>query len=526
MTYLRQNYGNKVTPQSEKIPGSTQVANSAGGYSFAVDKWMRLQRFLILGTEGGSYYAVERKLTTENIDNLTACIKEDGIRTVDTIVLISESGRAPKNDPALFALAACSALGDDKTRAHALSNLPKVARIGTHLFHFAQYVSQYRGWGRGLRKAVANWYQLKTPDDLAFQAVKYQQRDGWGNSDLLRLSHPIPNNELTKNVYKYIVDTEIVNPVPEIITGFNKAMVATSEDEIIELIKEYKLTQEMIPTQFKNSAKVYKALLPNLGLTAIIRNLGNMSKCGFLEVGKWDAISAVVNKITNSENLHRSRVHPIAVLTASITYSNGRGTRSSGMWNVIPDVADALDKAFYLAFDNVESTGKRHILALDVSGSMSGGDVAGVSGLTPAMGAAAMSMITYKVEPKTAIMAFADQFRAIDISRASKLEDVIRKTSGISFGSTDCALPMTWALKNKIEADVFVIYTDSETWCGRIHPIQALREYRSKMNIPAKLIVVGMIANEFSIADPNDAGMLDIVGFDSAAPTVMADFIK
>ena len=31
--------------------------------------------------------------------------------------------------------------------------------------------------------------------------------------------------------------------------------------------------------------------------------------------------------------------------------------------------------------------------------------------------------------------------------------------------------------------------------------------------------------NRFTIADPNDAGMLDVVGFDLATPQVMADFV-
>jgi len=38
--------------------------------------------------------------------------------------------------------------------------------------------------------------------------------------------------------------------------------------------------------------------------------------------------------------------------------------------------------------------------------------------------------------------------------------------------------------------------------------------------------VVGMEANDFTIADPDDAGMLDVVGFDTAAPSVMSDFIR
>src|SRR5690349_9717755 len=103
----------KVTPQSEPIPGSTQVANSAGGYSFKVDDWTRLDRFLILGAEGGSYYATEQKLTKDNAAAVERCLQIDGLRTVARIVEISDSGRAPKNDPAILALAMAAKRGGD-----------------------------------------------------------------------------------------------------------------------------------------------------------------------------------------------------------------------------------------------------------------------------------------------------------------------------------------------------------------------------------------------------------------------------
>ncbi|MGO9985301.1 MAG: TROVE domain-containing protein, partial [Rhodomicrobium sp.] len=94
------------------------------------------------------------------------------------------------------------------------------------------------------------------------------------------------------------------------------------------------------------------------------------------------------------------------------------------------------------------------------------------------------------------------------------------------FGGTDCALPMLHAMEKGLKVDAFVVYTDSETWAGKIHPVQALKEYRTKTGIAAKLVVVGMVSNGFSIADPNDGGMLDVVGFDAAAPAVIADFIR
>jgi len=84
---------------------------------------------------------------------------------------------------------------------------------------------------------------------------------------------------------------------------------------------------------------------------------------------------------------------------------------------------------------------------------------------------------------------------------------------------------MVEALKHRWAVDAFVVFTDNETWAGNIHPAQALREYRERMGIAAKLVVVAMASNGFSIADPDDAGMLDVVGFDTATPGVLAEFI-
>ena len=158
MSYLNKWFNTKQTPQSAPIPGTSQVRNDNAGYVWAVDDWARLDRFLILGSEGGSYYASERKLTRENAEAVLRCIAADGARVVARIVEISEAGRAPKNDPALFALALAAKLGDEPTRRAAHRALPRVARIGTHLFHFAEYVKALGGWGRGTMRAFARWY--------------------------------------------------------------------------------------------------------------------------------------------------------------------------------------------------------------------------------------------------------------------------------------------------------------------------------------------------------------------------------
>jgi 60 kDa SS-A/Ro ribonucleoprotein len=66
----------------------------------------------------------------------------------------------------------------------------------------------------------------------------------------------------------------------------------------------------------------------------------------------------------------------------------------------------------------------------------------------------------------------------------------------VTFGGTDCAIPMIAAQQQNWEVDTFIVYTDNETWAGGIHPSQALAEYsRSSGFSQAKLVVVGMASN-------------------------------
>jgi len=537
-----------VTPQAERIPGTAQVPNSAGGYVWPVDKWVRFDRFLIFGSERGTYYIRERQLTVENAANARECITEDGPRAVRRIVEISAAGRAPSNDPALFALAACAGLGNDATRTMALEALPEVARTGTHLFHFLQYIRAFRGWGRGVRRAVGRWYTAKPAPAVAYQMLKYQARDGWAHRDALRLAHPKAPTVGHDVLFRYatkgwdgvleldgISDLDVVALIEAI-----KSLAQLTPNEAAKVIADMRLTREMVPTGLLTHAVVWEALLERMPLTALIRNLGTMTKVGLIASGA-SATQKVVDRLSGPETLRGARVHPIAVLVALKTYAQGRGMTGSGKWTPVTRVVDALDKAFYLSFDNAPTTGKRIMLALDVSGSM-GSPVLGMEFLTCREASAAVALVTAATEPEHRFVAFTkgdypSQWSAthgseyntglssLTISPRQRLDDVVRKLGNLPFGGTDCALPMVEALKHRWPVHAFVVFTDSETWAGNIHPTQALRDYRERMGIAAKLVVVAMTSNGFSIADPNDAGMLDVVGFDTATPSVLADFI-
>ncbi len=548
-TKYSQHFQTQETPQSQPIPGTDHVENSAGGFAWAVDDWTRFDRFLILGTEGGSYYASEQKLTIENAEAVMRCIKADGERVVKRIVEISEAGRAPKNNPALFALAMAAGMGNANTKKAALDALPKVARIGTHLFTFLENIQGFRGWGRGLRHAIGNWYNGKDAEQLAYQLVKYRQRNSWSHRDALRLASPTPSTSAHNALYRWVVASEVMGErevsrqerkdspmivkkyeainrelLPSLVSSFEAVQQAKEAKDVVRLIvANPNLSWEMIPTEFLGEAKVWEALLPNLPMTALLRNLARMTANGLI-APLSGAARMVAERLKDEERIRKARVHPIAVLGALTTYRQGHGARGQLSWEPVAEVVDALDQAFYLSFGNVRATGKRWLLALDVSGSMDGGEIAGMPGLTPRVASAALALVTARIEQRYAITGFSHQMVPISISPRQRLDDVVNTISRIPMGGTDCALPMIWALRNKVEVDAFVVYTDSETWYGNIHPVQALQEYRRKTGIPAKLVVVGMVGNKYSIADPNDAGMLDVVGFDTATPELISDF--
>jgi 60 kDa SS-A/Ro ribonucleoprotein len=367
-------FNRRSTPQSQPIPGSNQVRNSGGGYSWQVDDWTRLDRFLILGAEGGTYYITERDLVKQNHDALVRCIKADGIRAVNRIVEISDAGRAPKNDPAIFALALVVTHGDAQAKAHAFANLGKVCRIGTHLFHFAEYVNAMRGWGRGLRNAVAVWYVEREADALAHQAVKYQQRDGWSHSDLLRLAHPKAPSPQHDAVFRWMLngadslgEREVkrkvrgedriakyaaVGELPRLIEAFERVKRTENVVEVVKLIDEFDLPREAIPTQWLNEPRVWEALLERMPMTAMIRNLGKMTAIGLIKPFS-DAKKLVLRKLKDETALKRSRIHPLAVLVAQKIYAQGHGDKGALKWSPVSAIVDALDAAFYATFSNV-----------------------------------------------------------------------------------------------------------------------------------------------------------------------------
>lgn len=528
---------NKAT-QREYLPGT--VPNSAGGYSFAVDSWKQFERFLLLGTTGGTYYIGERDLTKENIDAVLKCIDEDGGLAVRLIEDVSIAGRAPKNDAAIFALALACSTSNDLTRQLALNAVPNVCRTFTHLAHFLTYIKQgkLRGFGRGLTRAVARWFNEKPVEDLAYQAIKYQSRDGYSQQDAYRLSHPARFLKLDAEsprrlVYNFIAKGEVPEelenyesdeylPVLRLAAAQN---VLKGRTENIPLaIDQWDLPMETVPTESR-TREVYKAVLRKAGLTWILRNLGNLTAQGVLDT-KAD-LEFVIERLSSRTQLRKARIHPLAIFQAMRIYASGRGFKGSNTWTPKRKLIDALDTAFYASFKDVEPSGKRILYAVDVSGSMRGAGASGLTNISVFEAAAVMTMAAASVEDDFTLIAFdTGTFEFNQLSKRQRLDDIVARFQSFGGGGTDCALPFKYALNKKLAVDAFVVFTDSETWAGNQHPIVALDEYRKRMNLPnTKAINVAMTANRFTTLPASDPLTLECYGFDTSIPSVISLFM-
>lgn len=542
-----------VPNQREPIPGreADMVRNNAGGFSFKKDLWVRLADFIVLGTEGGTYYVDERKHTYANIAVLNEALAENGVRAVALAVEISTArpARAPKNYPALYVVAAALASPDVATRRAAAIAVPLVARTTDHLAHLFGYYKSLRGKPGGggagrsansspvVRRAWVNWFRSGSPDSVAYTVLKGRQRktgDGepFRPGDLLRLARPTPANEVEDALFGLATGRKTAMDVSGHLSAakaFYEAQRADTPAKAVKVILAYHVPWEFLPDEVLKSREVWAALVPRLGITALIRNLARMTQLGTL--GPFQAANKVVaRRLADPAELRRGRVHPFDLMLALKVYESGRAQPNSNApvrtWVPVPRIVEALNAAYAVSFTTTEQRPGRLVVAVDKSGSMGwnvhhGGSVLG-SAYHVSTAVAQILMRTYGASAVWPLefdgTTYPSRLRA-DMS----LSEIFRLSH--NGGATDLTCPVAWALRQRVEVDGFVVLTDNETWAGNYHTNHVLEDYRRTINPNARLIVASTTAAGHSVGDPRDPGVLNVVGFDSALPTLIASYL-
>src|ERR1019366_5657516 len=254
---------------------------------------------------------------------------------------------------------------------------------------------------------------------------------------------------------------------------------------------------------------------------ALIRNLARMTRIGAIAPFSATA-KRVAGRLTDADALIRSRVHPMDIFLALRVYVSGQSQpdprADAQTWSPAPVICDALEEAYEKSFGHVQPSGRRALVAVDSSGSMSwrgaqitfGGSPIG----TPYEVGCAMAVILKRIE--------GDNVHVINVDTAIHPSKITARTNlreigtwPATGGGTDLSLPLSYAGQSGLLLDGVVIFTDGETWAGQGHPSQALDAYRRRYNPEARVVVAALAANGHTIGEPQDAGVLNLAGMDA-----------
>jgi len=531
-----------------------------------IELWNRLERVLTIGSVGGSHDISRNTLTQPAINTIKRCLDFDGCRTVTRAVNITDSGHALTNEPAIIVLAMAAAHTNDEVRRQALANLSKVCRTGAHLFQFCEVVSKLRGWGGRslLTRAVGNWYLNRSPMDLAHQVTTYTSlqvttdpASRWTHRDILRKVRPQTKNAALNLVLRYAVTGRAsVDPVafrndsaPKSADGKpldvrrDHLIMKTASDKAVfaylkavestyvkpeiaavaKLIDKHKLQLEQIPRELLSKTEVWDSLLRHMPPLTMIRNLGKMTAVGLLHPSS-QASAFVMESLLDASVLKAARLHPLTVMIALNEYALGRDSTSNGTWKPVRSICDALSKVFEECFKYLKPIGLDVLLACDVSPSMEFGNCSGAM-ITPELGIATMAMTLARAAREARIFGFGQKLEPIDVGADDSLQTVLRKMHAVTMGKTDLALPFIEAKECGWNVDCFVTMTDKvRPDVEQANLSKHLREYRTQFREDARSIICGMAGKTGAIADPKDRYSLDVAGFDSRFPELMATF--
>jgi hypothetical protein len=293
------------------------------------------------------------------------------------------------------------------------------------------------------------------------------------------------------------------------------------------LIRSGRLVREHVPTALFGSKEIWTTLLETMPMEALLRNLGKLTQIGVV-ADKYKEIAA---RITNQEEVLKARIHPIKVLVAYKVYKNGHGDLGSLVWTPNMFVMVAMTQLFKLSYGTITPTGQRIMVALDVSGSMSS-PVLGSKILNCRDASVAMALLYLETEKNVNVVAFSAGLTDLcapsrnQLTRGMTIDQALSVTNGMAFSNTDCVLPIKHAIEKNLQVDAFIVLTDNETYAPNEHPQSALVRYRVLTGIQAKLIVIGMTGNCFTIADPTDKNTLNLAGFDTSTPEIASMFLR
>lgn len=499
----------------------------------------QLRQFLLTGSEDGVYRAGALQLEPDRTPALLSFVQANGADLVDAIV------RSPyaRTEAALYALAIAASprFAGEETNSCALAALPIVARKAQHLAVFSGYVAKTRGWGRGLRSAVANWYNAQPVASLASQILRRPASNRKLHRTLLRLSHPKAGSLPQNALYQWISDGRLGHlATPEIranelrmVEGYERMRKASSAQEAAGIIEIFRLGPAQVPKQWRSAPQVWEAMFDHLQYRELLRFLPVMTASGMLSRQSGNAALAVA-RIADRKRIAAAKVHPFELAVGMARY------RAASRIAAVESVFDALDEALTISAaaqpglwpaTDADALDGRIVIGVDATASMQATAVSGTPGLSASLAGAAIAMgialsagpAGRREGPPVSIVPFHREVGdPIDVGPRTRIAEVLNQIRARPSRS-DAGAVIDCAMRKRQRVHTFVIVTDRTGDAARLQEV--LRRYREAMGIEARLALFQLASREVPGWEP-EAGTIAFAGLEPQSPAAWSGFLS
>lgn len=367
----------------------------------------------------------------------------------------------------IYGLAKLSAVNPDAFERA----FPAVIRTPKDLREFTVMLKSLRGGegGRVVKRAAAEWLiGWLGSEGAEYWTIKYGSDDSAGYSlrDLLCVYHPNFGRQIP--LVDWIFGRKAdVSSLPKI-TAFERLKHATTDDEKAKAIIDGRLPHEVATSFAGHSKKVWSAIVPNLPIFALLKNLATLERH---EVLTGENRDIVVAKLTNPSTVASSMIFPFRFVEAMEHVTDAK-------------VRDALRDAAELSFVSIpEIPGKTAVL-LDRSGSMLRNNMIRT--------AAMFGMAAVRKAADGRLIAFNMQQEEIPVSTRDSL--LTQAGSIVPSGDTDTGAAFSYLLDRNIRVDSIVCVTDEEQNRGTPF-VDVLEQYRDRVNRGVKVFVINVSPN-------------------------------
>ncbi|KAG8200900.1 hypothetical protein JTE90_020540 [Oedothorax gibbosus] len=279
---------------------------------------LRLRRFLYLGDESQIY---PLSVTYPFNPNITQCIQE----LIDSNLqeeAIAEIKRAYNNEHFLgfetlvYALVVLGHAKDFQIRKLALLAGREICTTAASVLTFTHFYKEAskpsKGWGRGHRRFLIDWYNGKDAKDLAVEVTKVKTRYKWSHKDILCMAHIKAKNEALGAVFKYLVkgleiakrecESAEAEPVLSYLKSFYELSHSTDPIQAAGLVEVNEFCFEQIPSKIIKSKEVSLCVIPKLPLQNLLDLLSKFNKVGLLKPNSSHS-TAVLERLASEETL-------------------------------------------------------------------------------------------------------------------------------------------------------------------------------------------------------------------------------